>query len=163
MKYFFDTEFDEDGRTIDLISIGIIAEDGRTFYAESNEFDPEHCNEWVQKNVLNLLGPEWERQSRAEIRDGILKFIGDDTPEFWAYFADYDWVVFCQLFGKMIDLPPGWPMFCMDIKQLAHETWGGGVYALPRQKSVEHNALNDAKWNYQAYDVIKSGLRFSQW
>jgi hypothetical protein len=29
MKYYYDTEFIEDGRTIDLISIGIVAEDGR--------------------------------------------------------------------------------------------------------------------------------------
>ena len=37
MKFWFDTEFIEDGKTIDLISIGIVAEDGRTFYAESLE------------------------------------------------------------------------------------------------------------------------------
>ena len=36
VKYFFDTEFYEDGKTIDLISIGIVAEDGREFYAVSN-------------------------------------------------------------------------------------------------------------------------------
>ncbi len=29
MRYFLDTEFYEDGKTIDLISIGIVAEDGR--------------------------------------------------------------------------------------------------------------------------------------
>jgi hypothetical protein len=29
MKYFYGTEFIEDGKTIDLISIGIVAEDGR--------------------------------------------------------------------------------------------------------------------------------------
>lgn len=33
MKYFLDTEFHEDGKTIDLISIGIVAEDGREYYA----------------------------------------------------------------------------------------------------------------------------------
>lgn len=39
MKYFFDTEFHEDGRTIDLISIGIVAEDGREYYAINRECD----------------------------------------------------------------------------------------------------------------------------
>ena len=29
MRYFYDTEFIDDGRTIELISIGIAAEDGR--------------------------------------------------------------------------------------------------------------------------------------
>lgn len=37
MRYFFDTEFHEDGQTIDLISIGIVAEDGREFYAVSRD------------------------------------------------------------------------------------------------------------------------------
>ena len=29
MKYWLDTEFMEDGKTIDLLSIGIVREDGR--------------------------------------------------------------------------------------------------------------------------------------
>ena len=37
MKYFYDTEFLEDGHTFDLISIGIVAEDGREYYARSEE------------------------------------------------------------------------------------------------------------------------------
>jgi hypothetical protein len=39
-KYFFDTEFDEDGKTIELISIGIKCADGREYYAVSREFEP---------------------------------------------------------------------------------------------------------------------------
>ena len=42
---------------------------------------------------------------------------GKHKPEFYAYYADYDWVVFCWLFGKMIDLPKGFPMYCRDLKQ----------------------------------------------
>lgn len=34
MKYFIDTEFVDDGHTIDLISIGIVAEDGRELYLQ---------------------------------------------------------------------------------------------------------------------------------
>ena len=40
MKFFYDTEFIEDGTTIDLISVGVVGEDGREFYAVSTEFDP---------------------------------------------------------------------------------------------------------------------------
>ncbi len=39
MRYWYDTEFIEDGKTIDLISIGIVAEDGRELYLQSVEFD----------------------------------------------------------------------------------------------------------------------------
>ena len=39
MKYWIDTEFIERPCTIDLISAGLVAEDGREFYAESSEVD----------------------------------------------------------------------------------------------------------------------------
>ena len=33
MRYFYDTEFIDDGRTVELISIGVAAEDGRECYS----------------------------------------------------------------------------------------------------------------------------------
>ncbi len=59
MKYFFDTEFLEGTQkgffsdskpTIDLISIGIVAEDGREYYAISRDFNlKEAWNRWQQR------------------------------------------------------------------------------------------------------------------
>lgn len=140
MKFFFDTEFIEDGKTITLLSIGIVSEDGRTYYAEPHETDQSRASAWVKENVIPFLtGP---RKSREEIRADILRFVGKDKPEFWAYYADYDWVVLCQLFGTMMDLPKGWPMYCRDIKQLAVSL---GDPQLPRQEGTKHNALQDAR------------------
>lgn len=61
--YAYDTEFLEDGRTIDLISIGIIADDGREYYAISSEFDQETVRRhpFLRDNVwkqLPLTGPQ---------------------------------------------------------------------------------------------------------
>ena len=39
MKVFFDTEFTGLHRNTTLISIGLVSEDGRTFYAEFNDYD----------------------------------------------------------------------------------------------------------------------------
>lgn len=58
MKYFLDTEFIEDGRTIDLISIGIVAEDGREYYAINSEFNSSKASDWVKENVLAKLPPK---------------------------------------------------------------------------------------------------------
>jgi hypothetical protein len=165
LKYFFDTEFIEDGRTIDLISIGIVAEDGREYYAISTEFDESKASDWVKENVIaHLPKPEMKKHGdywlqhwpvgyvpHSEIAEEVLAFVGDDTPEFWAYYADYDWVAFCQLFGTMMDLPKGWPYFCLDIKQLADSL---GNPKLPEQSTTEHHALEDARWNKQAYDFL---------
>lgn len=57
MRYFYDTEFIEDGHTIELISIGVVAEDGREYYAVSTEFDPERAGSWVRTHVLPKLPP----------------------------------------------------------------------------------------------------------
>mgnify|MGYP007132577418 CR=1 FL=1 len=40
MRYFLDTEFQEDGETIRLISLALVADDGREFYAQAAEYDP---------------------------------------------------------------------------------------------------------------------------
>jgi hypothetical protein len=151
-KYFLDTEFIERGSTypVSLISIGIICEDGRTFYAVSSEFHPADASDWVKDNVLpHIEGVK--RSSLSEIARNILIFIGDVNPEFWGYYCDYDWVVFCQIFGTMMDLPKGWPMYCRDIKQLCGDK---GNPKLPPQDGTEHDALMDAQWNKLAYEFL---------
>lgn len=143
MRIYFDTEFIEDGRTIDLLSIGCVREDGATYYAEPEETDRTRASDWVFTNVLpHLTGPT---KPRAEIASDLIKFAGP-SPEFWAWYADYDWVVICQLFGRMLDLPKGWPMYCRDFKQTVDTLQLG---PLPKQSSEdgpEHNALSDARW-----------------
>jgi len=146
-RWFFDTEFNDTGSRIDLISIGLVSEDGREYYAVSSEFDPERCLPWVKENVLpSLVGTP--TKTREQISEDILALVGPN-PEFWAYYADYDWVVLCQLYGPMAWLPKSWPMFCMDLKQ---EMTRLGIEReqLP-DNPREHNALEDARWLRDAY------------
>jgi hypothetical protein len=139
MRFWFDTEFIEDGKTIDLISIGVVAEDSRTYYAEVFECDLSRANDWVKTNVIPHLSGL--TTTRRTIADQLVRFMGE-KPEVWAYYADYDWVALCQLFGRMIDLPNGWPMYCRDLKQLADEH----SVRFPKQTTAEHHALHDALW-----------------
>src|SRR5258707_324656 len=70
------------------------------------------------------------------------------------YFADYDWVVLCQLYGRMIDLPKGWPMYCRDLKQLI-EMQGFQLVESDKQAPLSaHNALNDAQWCKRIYEKV---------
>ena len=153
VKYFIDTEFIEYPCTIDLISIGIKCEDEREFYAINTNFDSSKASKWVKDNVISKLpAPEpcngW--MSKRRIATKILDFIGKDIPEFWGYYCSYDWVVFCWLFGAMINLPENWTMYCKDLKQLADE--------LKKPKFKEtvgaHDALIDACWNKDFYNYL---------
>lgn len=163
MRYWFDTEFIEDGKTIDLISIGVVSEDGRTFYAESTDCDLSRASQWVRDNVIVHLTHEGckegsVRLTRVQIARRIVDFVHDGVvkdglkPEFWAYYADYDWVALCQLFGTMMDLPTGWPMYCRDVKQLCDDL---GNPPLPKQSTTEHHALADARWTQAAWNFLK--------
>lgn len=155
MRYFIDTEFIESGptRPIELISIGIVAEDGREFYAISSEFVASHASDWVRANVLGQLEGSVSRQPLRIIAERIRAFVGEDKPTFWGYYADYDWVVFAQIFGTMMDLPKGWPMYCRDIKQWCDQL---GNPKLPEQGKGEHNALADARWNQTAWKSLEA-------
>lgn len=153
MKYFLDTEFIEYPSTIDLISIGIVAEDGREYYAINSQCNWLSASEWVKENVLNKLPHFGEPQykTREQIRKEILDFVGTDKPEFWGYYADYDWVVFCWIFGTMMELPKGFPMYCNDIKQLCNSF---GNPQLPKMEGQDHNALDDAKHHKKCYEYL---------
>lgn len=169
MRYFLDTEFAERQGSIELISLGIVAEDGREFYAENVDFDQRMGNDWVRANVVpqlwmeqkdRMLFSDWLRDGNHGglhrlymIGDVVRDFIGNDTPEFWGYYADYDWVVFCWLFGAMIDLPKGWPMYCRDLKQWCDQL---GNPQLPQQGRGEHHALADARWNKVAWEFLQA-------
>lgn len=152
MRIFFDTEFIEDGKTIDLLSIGMIREDGRRFYAENSEADRSRASDWVRENVFPFLKGGRALMARREIAKHIREFAGY-APEFWAYYADYDWVALCQLYGTMMDLPEGWPMFCMDVKQAAVMA---GNPQLPPEPGDAHNALADACWTFDAWQSLNA-------
>jgi hypothetical protein len=272
-SYYYDTEFLEGTQkrwfgetkpTIDLISIGIVAEDGREYYAISKDFNLKeawnrydlkevkcHAGDvilndgvfrkdsntvyikkyWIRDNVLKPIFDElvfkdlsyyaqmfkrihtWSteanpknhtftyknfkklintygktnKQIAKEIKifvanrgdnkdeEWILEYeYNKDKPKFYGYYSAYDHVALCWLFGKMIDLPSGFPMYTIDLKQemdrivskswkdVEMSTWGHtGIedikkhHNYPKQTN-EHSAIHDARWNKQLHNFIKS-------
>lgn len=159
MKYFYDTEFIEDGATIELVSIGIVAEDGREYYAVSTDFDSARANRWVRENVLDKLpspgGPEWK--PRTQIREEVLTFLtsADGIPELWAWVGAYDHVVLAQLWGDMGALPRVLPRYTRELKQY----WEmAGCPRLPHLPRGNHDALVDARHNLAKYNACKQVL-----
>jgi hypothetical protein len=174
MKIFYDTEFLEDGKTIELISIGMVAEDGRELYRvrEDAPWRRIKQHEWLMANVVpHLPQPhgDWilhmpkswpidfhdsRVKKKAIVADEVRDFI-QATPnaELWAWYGAYDHVVLAQLFGKMIDLPDGVPMWTNDLKQEVHRR---GNPELPKQESAEHDALADARWVRDAYAWLEA-------
>lgn len=163
MKWFIDTEFYEEGgdgvMRIEWISIGMCNVDRSIeFYAENDDFDWSRVpsDHWLQENVRPHLEqskfPDIAMSSR-EVAECIEDMVGP-KPEFYGWFCDYDWVVLCSMFGRMVDLPDHFPRFCRDLKQTTKELHIDKS-DLPRQDDEEHHALNDAQWNADVYVYTK--------
>ncbi len=166
MKVFYDTEFLEDGSTqpIELISIGMVAEDGRELYLVNRDAPWRRIrkHEWLMENVVSQLPQphgDWilhmpkawpcdfhnpAVRRRPAIADAVREFL-QATPnlELWAWYGAYDHVVLAQIFGRMIDLPPGVPMWTNDLRQEMHRL--GDPAGGPMQECGLHNALEDAR------------------
>ncbi len=150
MKYWLDTEFIERPYGIDLISVGLVAEDGREFYAESSEVDWTKASQWTLQTVRPQL--EGAGRPRIEIGYAIRRFVEhDERPVFWGFFPAYDWVAFSWLFGDMNDLPFHFPQLCLDVKQWAIEL---GDPELTHQVGARHHALADARWTKDAWSFL---------
>ena len=54
-KLFFDLEFTGLHKNTTIISLGIVADSGQTFYAEFTDYDKSQVNEWIQTNVIDKL------------------------------------------------------------------------------------------------------------
>lgn len=176
---FYDFEFAEDGRTITPISLGMVKESGEALYKQFLNFNPSICNEWVQNNVLPYLYrcTEYAEQNlslaveihihrmegcsnidcpwsfKTDAAMEVQQFVdGVEPPTFYGWYSAYDHVALAQLYGAMVDLPHGWPMWTFDLKQW-HKMIGEPV--LPLQESVKHNALEDARENLKRYQFLK--------
>jgi hypothetical protein len=160
MRYFYDCEFIEDGQTIELVSIGVVDENGREFYAVSSEFDPGRANDWVQRHVLDKLpGPgDTAWRSRARIRDDLFSFLTapGEPIELWAWLAAYDHVVLAQLWGDMRALPNEIPRFTHELRQRWEDAGEPRVPVAPRDR---HDALADARHNLARWRALPADER----
>ena len=80
-KIFFDTEFTGLHKNTTLISIGIVSECGKTFYAELNDYDESQVDDWIRENVLKHLLMSAPKQGEDEYYSATRAFdnpVGND-------------------------------------------------------------------------------------
>lgn len=160
---FLDTEFMEDGETIKPLSLGFVTETNKTLYMVITDVDHDEANEFVKENVIPYLHRDeatycTRKEAGPIIKDWIRNTSNGKRIKFWANYGAYDWVLLCQLFGPMVDLPIGWPMYCNEIQQ---ELRNKGYYRasdLPELTTVKvpHNCLDDAKGVKERYEWLRS-------
>lgn len=147
MNIFFDTEFTGLHKNTTLISLGCVAEDGKTFYAEFDDYAQGQCNDWIKENVIRNLKiaekriDRWShyvpaplpdssvnalkdgycpnmKGSKTEVRDEFVQWLLQfDSVQFVSDVSHYDFVLLIDLFGTAFDLPENVSASCHDINQ----------------------------------------------
>lgn len=75
MKLFFDMEFTGLRQNTTPISLGIVSEDGKKFYAEFCDYDRKQCDDWILENVIKNMKfqePMFEAEAQEFMREGYL-------------------------------------------------------------------------------------------
>lgn len=153
MRYWVDAEFQDDGTELHVMSIALVAEDGREFYAVCSDFPFEQASEWHHEHTLPLLPPPEDPAwgDRAIVAKRLKEFVGDTKPEFWAMCSPWDWLALVRMFGRVEDVPMGWPMIAFDLWQLQHHA---GCLCRPENPGPAHDALVDARWHRLVYEHL---------
>jgi hypothetical protein len=177
LKVFFDTEFTGLHKDTTLISIGLIAETGQSFYGELTDYDQSQVDDWLQENVINNLELE-DSIFRVQYSDQATKVIGDSdtirhyltnwfadlvedvgvSVEMWSDCLSYDWVLFNNIFGSAFDIPKSIYYIPFDLSTLFKIK--GIDPDISREEFAEvsnlkkHNALHDAIVIKKCYEKL---------
>lgn len=180
MNIFFDTEFTGLHKNTTLISIGLIDEQGNTFYAEFIDYDRNQCDDWIKNNVIsNLKFKNVEQihtdENNVEIygtKESIKIFLRGwlskyDKVQLISDVCHYDMVLFIDLFGTAFDLPQNVNPACHDINQDIARYFNieeSKAFDLSREEILnnfeiniegdKHNSLYDAKVIRAIYNEI---------
>ena len=129
MKVFFDTEFTGLQKSTSLISIGLVSENGKHFYAEFNDYNEFQVNDWIKENVINhlycktndkqnIFGSNYHYGDKYKIANELREWLKQfDYVELYSDVCHYDMVLLIDLFGSAQDLPENVCPACYDINQ----------------------------------------------
>jgi DNA polymerase III epsilon subunit-like protein len=164
MRVYFDTEFTGLHQHTTLISIGMVDEDGREFYAESIDYDETQIDDWLRDNVIaHLRATEFVIVGKQErIAQSVGRWLAEyESVEMWSDTLAYDWVLFCQLFGHAFSIPKNVYYIPFDLATLMkikgvdpdvnRQQFAGIDGSRP---SIVHNAIHDARVIKACYDKL---------
>jgi hypothetical protein len=175
-RIFMDSEFTGLHQRTRLVSLGIVSDAGDIFYAESTDYgagietvDDEACfREYIKPNLLGQAGVEQlinetddskhnmglvahENAIAAGLRAWLhLISPTPDSIEVWADCLAYDWVLFCALYGRALDIPENVYYIPFDLctllllKNINPDITREQLAELSGDQP-KHNALHDAR------------------
>lgn len=133
-KVFFDCEFTGLRQNTTLISIGLVTENNKTFYAEFTDYDESQVDDWLRHTVIDKLrlqsfniDTDYHPYGDSVVIAGTRKDVGYaldhwlhrfEFVEIWSDCLAYDWILLCELFGGAYDVPNNVYYIPFDIRTL---------------------------------------------
>lgn len=176
-KIFFDCQFTGLHQHTTLISIGLVSECGKTFYAEFTDYDKLQVDDWIRENVIKKLLFQCSdttyiilddlngspavcgdaERIKEELTNWLLQF---EAVEIWSDCLSYYWMLFCQLWGHAFNIPKNIYYIPFDICTLFKMK--GISPNISREEFVgeddnsdgKHNSLYDAKIIQRCYNIL---------
>lgn len=155
MKLFIDTEFTDfpDTGNCDLISIGIVDEDGREFYAELTDYRQEARSPFVKQIVMPLLGQaRAHRGNRWQIARALnewLKFYSERLTVCVDYYQDG------RFFRELNEMVPPEDKITVEYTNIFHLIDADVLQEFWKERALAgwqpHHALWDAHGNRFAF------------
>lgn len=179
MKLFFDTEFTGLQKDTSLISIGIVMDNGNTFYAELTDYNKSQVDSWLQKNVMdNLLFNDRThfvdygnhcrmKGTKESLKNELTIWLSQyGKIEVWSDCLAYDWVLFNDIFGDAFKIPKNIHYIPYDIctmfklagvdSDINREDYSQYVMD---ESSKKHNALHDAYVIQACYNKLEKKMK----
>lgn len=183
MNIYFDCEFTGLYKDTKLISIGLISDDGKQFYAEVDDKSLLYVDSWIEENILNntvmygdkllydIVDSEFDYHTGSEstICNELSKWFNQfDNVQLVSDVCHYDMVLLINLFGTAFDLPENVSCYCHDINQdiaINENISESEAFNLSREEILKkhnktidgekHNALYDAKVIKEIFNIYK--------
>jgi hypothetical protein len=130
MRIYFDTEFTGLHKDTTLISIGLVDDFNRTFYAELTDYNRLQVDEWIESNVIAHLSKTSEELKqmaditivggKKEVALALREWLNEyKTVEWVSDVCHYDFVLLIDLvYSHALNIPYGiHGASCHDINQ----------------------------------------------
>ena len=164
MKIFFDTEFTGLHKNTTLISIGLISEDWRCFYAELTDYkrtlpDTDNWN-WIEENVIVNLYKSKSKNDRKYIPNYHIGTKDDIALALGNWFSQFDGVELvsdvCHCYDINQDIARHYRIshaeaFDKSREQILWDRWKDNTVS-----GEKHNALYDAKVIRELYQILNN-------
>lgn len=168
-KVFFDTEFTGLHKNTTLISIGLVSDNNKVFYAELVDYDKSQLDDWLKENVIKNLkysnecefgsyfnGNVYLKCDKNKLKKELTEWFKQfKNIDIWSDCLSYDWVLFNDIFGDAFSIPKNIYYIPFDIctmlkltginPDISREEFISNSAFLKNNKLEKHNSLFDAK------------------